>query len=273
MCNGHQSLALTHQAEIMNRIYSFAKEEDKTKFAIKQDPNGTKPAWQFLALAQVCRGIRSEYLPLCRASLNIRVQPKYVYSCLDTFFVPSGVKYEEIVGRLEVAPPGGLGYADKTQEIDLKRLIMLSSVAQDFHVRFSRVSREELYKDEGDGIRDLSLSELMKDMVGMKDWVIFSQYVQYAVQRLVLGAHRIGECACVWLTVEVKASHWKPWMLGWNNNECRWEGSGCPRCFSCTPCREKDIEIWSCESGMVPNPECNPEREAMYISFTTASLQ
>ena len=264
---------LTHQTEIRNRIYSFAKEDDKTEFAIKQDPNGTKPAWQFLALAQVCRDIRSEYLPLYRASLNLQVQPKYVYPCLDTFFVPSGVKHEGVVGRLEVAPPCGLGNTGRTQEIDLKRLIMLSSVAQDFHVRFSRVIREELYEDEGDEIRDLTLSELMKDMVGMKDWLIFSQYVQYAVQKLVLGAQQIGECAGVWLTVVVKASHWKSWMLGWNNNDCRWEGSGCPRCFSGTPCRVKDIETWSRESGMVPDPECTPGDEAIYVSFTTASLQ
>ncbi|KAL1596265.1 hypothetical protein SLS59_007964 [Nothophoma quercina] len=209
-----KSAFLALPGEIMNCIYSFAKEEDKAKFAIKQDPNGTKPAWQFLALAQVCRGIRSEYLPLYRASLNLQVQPRYVYSCLDTFFVPSSVKHEGVVGRLEVAPPCGLGNTGRTQEIDLKRLIMLSSVAQDFHVRFSRVIREEIYEDEGDEIRDLTLSELMKDMVGMKDWLIFSQYVQV-----------------------------------------------------------KDIETWSRESGMVPDPECTPGDEAIYVSFTTASLQ
>ncbi|KAI4910855.1 hypothetical protein J4E90_007111 [Alternaria incomplexa] len=97
--------------ELRNRIYNYAQEPRDvhlTRKPTQQHEQTNKTHRQFFGLTQVCRQLRSEYLPMYMAQTKVHIQCVDSLLYINTFILPTGTDPKQARGDLTVQLPGQL---------------------------------------------------------------------------------------------------------------------------------------------------------------------
>ncbi|KAF2249769.1 hypothetical protein BU26DRAFT_563662 [Trematosphaeria pertusa] len=90
-------------AEVRNRIYEFAVENNRVRIA-KRPGKGCTPI--FLNFTKVCRLIRTEYRPLYLRRTHALVTLADVDSYVSVFVLSGGIESKDAIGNIVIyAPP------------------------------------------------------------------------------------------------------------------------------------------------------------------------
>ncbi|XPS72762.1 hypothetical protein M3J09_004922 [Ascochyta lentis] len=240
--------------EIRNRIYKFAVEKQPiflshitSKPLEELSKDRSEHCQQFFGLTQVCRQIRSEYLPLYRSRTKVtcRALPHNVYDYIDTFLKRSGVKDEDVVGDLIIDFKAG-----RLQSINIKPLLQLSKKAKHFSVRI-----KDNLQFCGNNEPKWNLEELVDQILFVKNKPAFSNWLETAVFALELTSDDeylfIGDIAFF-----INGTQWEPWMKYWGTWYWGWgpENEEWP-----------NFNKWTLTSGFFPH--CQGPYFSSYITF------
>ncbi|KAH6621884.1 hypothetical protein C7974DRAFT_212608 [Boeremia exigua] len=205
--------------EIRNKIYGFAMEESldslKDKYSAKlTEAEADKVSYyahrnrlsfgylwsaqrryrQYWRLTQVCRLIRSEFLPVYNARTQFSVRLDDLQSYIDTFVRQPGVADEDAVGQLAI-----VSEIYTRVYIDLSSLVTLVNTMKHLHI------------SAPDGTRYPSSPHCTEVLFRLDDYPSFRDYFQQAV----VGIHYKDNFGAPKFRFEIKQGHWEGWM-GWD---------------------------------------------------------
>lgn len=159
---------------------------------------------QYLGLTQVCRQIRSEYLPLYKSQTIASLLPIDLYAYIDTWITPPGLRDDQITGRLMIDL-----FADEFEQIrvlDVKPLLQLLRRAKNLLVETYDVM-EWLSNSQR------SLQATLIDLYDIHDMDMFYDYLDAAMTAFEV---RSSEGIGVELIFELRAGYWEEWMGEWS---------------------------------------------------------
>ena len=202
-------------AEIRNRIYDFAAEDGLDALKKKREStygseyvsNYVRDAGrqhrQYKSLAQVCRLIRTEFLPLYSARNIFAVDLEDLYEYVELKDELPGVAEEQVLGNI-IVPGFSFFTAQSSADIsvDLKPLIRLINKARHLHVSWHS-SDHDNPEDE---------TPIMNALLRLRDTPLLRDYVDEALTTIELRS-TVYRVAGIWL--EVKQEYWELWMACW----------------------------------------------------------
>lgn len=164
----------------------------------------TKSKRQYLGLTQVCRQLRSEFLPLYKAKTTVSLLPINMYAYIDTWIAPLGLNEDEILGHVII----DVFDADPQQlrVLDIKPVLQL--------LRRARKLRVETF-DIMDWLSDneRGIEATLVDLYDIHDFRAFHGYMEQAMTKVeVRASEEIG----VEIVFELRIGAWEEWMGEWS---------------------------------------------------------
>ncbi|KAL1592736.1 hypothetical protein SLS60_011152 [Paraconiothyrium brasiliense] len=200
--------------ELRNRIYDHVPEENK--FRVLRKPESQKPKdhifktnlWSSpgLALTQVCRSIRSEFLPLYRAATLDNVLPQELYEYIETFLMVPDNNDDEIIGSVLIDLS-----ANFSSCLDIKALLHLLRRARNLHVGTYDIIQPESLGRPGDVVPDIQ--DILTSLYDIVDLEAFYGYVEKAMTMLEIEC---DETKGVEIVFELGTDYWEGWMGAWS---------------------------------------------------------
>ncbi|KAJ4351254.1 uncharacterized protein N0V89_006593 [Didymosphaeria variabile] len=201
--------------ELRNRIYDHVLDENK--FRVLRKPKILKSKdhifktslWSSpgLGLTQVCRSIRSEFLPSYRAVTLGNVVPQELYEYIDTFLREPGKKNEEVIGSVIID-----FWANISSSLDIKPLLRLLRRATNLHVGTYDIIQPEGFVVAGrTPVPDVQ--DILTSLYDVVDLEAFYNYVERAIIALEVES---DETKGVEIVFELGADYWEEWMGVWS---------------------------------------------------------
>ena len=159
---------------------------------------------QYLGLTQVCRQIRSEFLPLYKADTTVSLLPADLYAYIASWVAPLGISDEEISGHIIIDVFDDDPY--KLRVLDIKPVLKLLKRAR--HLRVETFDIMDWLSNNERGIQDTLI-----DLYDIQDFELFHEYMDEAMTMVeVRSSDQIG----VELVFELKSERWEEWMGEWS---------------------------------------------------------
>lgn len=196
-----------------NRIYSYTVEEDVIKLVRGSKPKSENArisvTQQSFGLTQVCRSIRSEFLPLCRAHTKVSLIPQDLYDYIDTFLLLPGISYNKIVGSITLDL---MSQPQTTTCVDIKPLLKLLRRAENLHVGTQDII-DVHYLDYVSNHQEPTIQEILASLYDIHDMTKFYDYVETAMSNLEL---EFDDAKGVEIVFELSPEYWEAWMGEWS---------------------------------------------------------
>lgn len=136
----------------------------------------TQHQFEFLCLTQVCREIRTEYLPLYRAQTSLCLRADRTYDYIRTHLSPSAIMEESIVGKIFM----DLSTHDDLY-VDVKPLLQLCSRSNRLSIDVMGVKTNE----DGPYVHG-TIWKLMDEILNIWKPSLFERYLGKAIDCLEL---------------------------------------------------------------------------------------
>lgn len=159
---------------------------------------------QYLGLTQVCRQIRSEFLPLYKAQTTVSLLPVDVHDYMNTWVAPSSIDDDKIIGHVII------DVFDEEPEqlriLDIKPLLKLLRRAR--HLRVETFDIMDWLSNN-----ERSIEDTLIDLYDIHNFNLFHEYMDGAMTAVeVRSSEEIG----VELIFELRPEHWESWMGEWS---------------------------------------------------------
>ncbi|KAF1931240.1 uncharacterized protein M421DRAFT_417893 [Didymella exigua CBS 183.55] len=209
------SLFLAMPGELRNRIYSHIVEDSLFRVLRKPvwrqprpadhiwNPNLWNPAY---GLTQVCRNIRSEFLPIYRAANLDNVLPHELYEYIDAFLQVSGTSDDQIAGSVII------DFSANASILDIKPLLRLLREFKDLHVGAYDILEDDGF-EPGEFIPPPDIRDILSDLYNIIDMEAFYNYVEISMTMLEVEC---DDTKGVEIVFELGADDWEGWMGVWS---------------------------------------------------------
>lgn len=201
-------------AEIRNRIYDFAADDDLDLLKQRYDAAtgfarrtyayiwfAGRQHGQYASLTQVCRKLRTEYLPIYNAQTVFAVKLEELAAYVDIFVNSSGTAQEDFVGNLIVS---GSDYPVDTK-FDFRVLMDTSSKTKLLNISW--------YSDAS--IDRLDMTPMLNAFLRPDEHQSLRNYVDRAITTIELRPTNYQPLT-IWLGV--RRQYWEYWMVYWNED-------------------------------------------------------
>ncbi|KAF1931239.1 uncharacterized protein M421DRAFT_417892 [Didymella exigua CBS 183.55] len=186
--------------EIRNRIYALANEESRVflrRRHSKHDAEWSKKhrVCQFKGLTQVCRKLRTEFLPQYNQRTKVHIRLDEFESYLQDVLRVGHIEDRAVVGDVTAYLAG----CERSIDLDLLLLVQLSGLAKGFNVRIN------LYRNY---YLDNWVAKLLQSS---RSPTIFNR-IESTVQKIRLSENDEG---VIGLVLQMRKGHWEEWMDHW----------------------------------------------------------
>ena len=186
-------------------------------------------------MAQVCREIRVEYLPIYRAKHKLRIDFFDLDSYLEAWVTPPGTELEHVIGNLSINynPELSIDYNPKEfdeqyERFDMIHLMQQADAARHLNVEFCF---ESLWLHEDDQPQVLDLLQKLLHASSMPNLDKFLREAMTAVELC------CNICSEPQIYFQIKSGFEKPWMRTWSWPEDIREGYS-------------DVDAWGFAMGL-----------------------
>lgn len=152
-------------------------------------------------MTQVCRTLRTEFLPIFRQAVLDIVLPQNLYEYIDAFLRVSCTSDDQIVGSVVID-----FCANISSVLDLKPLLLLLRSAENLHV-----GTYDILEVEHAPVPDIR--DILSSLYDIVDMEAFYDYVERAMTMLEVEC---DETKGVEIVFELNADHWQDWMGIWS---------------------------------------------------------
>jgi hypothetical protein len=140
-------------------------------------------------LAHLCRELRAEFCPLFIARTTFVIRGDEVNAFIDSVILLKDTDISTLIARIRIEP---WPVRAAIFELDLKPLLQLSQLAEDISVVFKQTAiYTALYLTDPDDdvpVKDRTLQELLKEMLGIYDLAMFIGFAERAIPKMILHA-------------------------------------------------------------------------------------
>ncbi|KAF2030274.1 hypothetical protein EK21DRAFT_112191 [Setomelanomma holmii] len=208
---------LTLPGEIRNHVYTFACDHNEVKLTrspsckVQENPQEElSEGRQFYNLTQVCRQIRTEFLPIYRHTSKVRLQyidlPAYLKDCV---IHPSDEAAS--IGNItfDVFSDGEMSDNEDYRpvadgKIDILPVMMLCKHGPNLHIRCGTIA----CKWCGSKSHRSDFEDTLNALFRLQEHPALAEYLKDAVAAAKLQYPPR-------LTFEIRGDHWKSWMKDW----------------------------------------------------------
>lgn len=214
--NKLETLRLTEGKELRNRIYGHVTLDKHFRVLRKptwRQPRPTDHVWKpnlwqcGHGLTQVCRDIRTEFVPLYRAAVIDSVLPQDLYEYVETFLRGFGPSDTEVAGCVIIDFS-----ANFSSILDIKPLLLLLRQARNLHVgTYDILEPEAVQLDQH--LPAPEIRDILSNLYDIVDLETFYSYVESAMTMLEIEC---DDTKGVEIVFELEPDYWETWMGVWS---------------------------------------------------------
>jgi len=201
--------------ELRNRIYNYAQEPRDvhlTRKPTQQHEQTNKTHRQFFGLTQVCRQLRSEYLPMYMAQTKVHIQCVDSLLYINTFILPTGTDPKQARGDLTVQLPGQLyeSRSELSTQRDIIHVVNLCGSAPQVNVAFA-LGDIPLSQSRFSGRR---IGRILHDLTKPEAMPELHDFIRDSVEHLECWMYTEETSS---LRFRTKKGHAEKWMDAWSH--------------------------------------------------------